>query len=261
VAILESNATDLGSAYRSGKSVLEIVMSLPGQTLRKIGLDGNPLRRTSDRVEAWFTVLLLLALVLVMPYAAWRAGRASYSAGVRTERVEQGHRYRTEAVLLPNPDTAGAPATNPGNAPAANPGGEPGRAAGDDSDQPVGTDPDAAAPAGRGSAGYSRVRAYARWTGADGTEHHGYVSVAAPAQPGTRVPVWTNAAGDLIGPPQRRAETIIDAATVAALTAAIVTGLLAAVRVVLRRALDAHRLARWQEAWWQYEPRWTGRRW
>lgn len=221
-------------------------MSLPGQTLRKIGLDGNPLRRTSDRVEAWFTVLLLVALVLVMPYAAWRAGRVSYTAGVRTERVEQAHRYRTEAVLLPNPDTGGTPAANPGGA------------AGDD--PPAGADSDAAAPA-RGSAADSRVRAYAQWTGVDGSEHHGFVPVAAPAQPGTRVPVWTDAAGDIVGPPQRRSETVIDAATVAVVTAAVVAGLLAAVRVVVRRALDAHRLARWQEAWWQYEPRWTGRRW
>jgi hypothetical protein len=37
--------------------------------------------------------------------------------------------------------------------------------------------------------------------------------------------------------------------------------LLAAVRALLHRILEARRLAQWQEAWWQYEPRWTGRRW
>ncbi len=221
-------------------------MSLPAQTLRKIGLDGNPLRRTSDRVEAWFTVLLLVALVLMMPYAAWRAGRACYTAGVRTERVEQAHRYRTEALLLPYPGTGAAPAANPGQ--------------GDQDDSSVGADSDAAAPA-RGSAADSRVRAYAQWTGVDGSEHHGFIPVPAPAQPGTRIPVWTNATGDMVGPPQRRSETVIDATTIAVVTAALVAGLLAGVRVVVRRGLDAYRLARWQEAWWQYEPRWTGRRW
>jgi hypothetical protein len=226
--------------------VLEIVMSLPGQTLRKIGLDGNPLRRTSDRVEAWFTILLLIVLVLVMPYAAWRAGRASYTAGLRTERVEQAHRYRTEAVLLPDPDTGGTPAANSGGATGDAP--------------PPGADSDAAAPA-RGSGGDSRVRAYAQWTGVDGSEHHGFIPVVAPAQPGTRIPVWTNATGDMVGAPQRRFETVIDAATVAVVMAAVVAGLLAALWVVARRVLDAYRLARWQEAWWQYEPRWTGRRW
>jgi hypothetical protein len=243
---MASNGAFPGSAYRSGNSVLEMVMSLPGQTLRRIGLDGNPLRRTSDRVEAWFTVLLLVVLVLVMPYAAWRAGRASYAAGVRTERVEQAHRYRTEALLLPNPDTAGTPPANPGQA--------------TQEDPPVSADSDAAAPA-RGSAADSRVRAYAQWTGVDGSEHRGYIPAPVPAQPGTRIPVWTDASGDMVGPPQHRFETVIDAGTVAAVAGAIVTGLLAAVRVVVRRILDAYRLARWQEAWWQYEPRWTGRHW
>jgi hypothetical protein len=244
--------------------VLEIAMSLPGQTLRKIGLDRNPLRRTSDRVEAWVTVVLTIALVLVVPYAAWRAGRASFTAGVRTEQVEQGHRYRTEAVLLPNPDsvTAGDPSRDTGVGPAANQGNaNPGGTAGADGTDPsAGQDSDGAAPA-RGSTAYSRVRAYARWTSVDGTEHHGYISATPPAQPGTRVPVWTNAAGDLTGPPQRRFQTMIDAVTVAALTAAVVVGLLLAVRVLLHRVLEARRLAQWQEAWWQYEPRWTGRRW
>jgi hypothetical protein len=226
--------------------VLEIVMSLPGHTLRRIGLDGNPLRRTSDRVEAWFTMLLLVALVVTMPYAAWRAGRASYTAGVRTERIEQAHRYRTEAVVLPDPDTGGTAAADRG------------RPTGDD-DPSAGADSDAA-PA-RGSAADTRVRAYAQWTAVDGSQHRGFIPAQAPAVPGARVPVWTDATGDVTGPPQHRFETVIDAATVAVVTAAVVTGLLAALRVVLRRALDAHRLARWQEAWWRYEPRWTGRRW
>jgi hypothetical protein len=242
---------------------LEIAMSLPGQTLRKIGLDRNPLRRTSDRVEAWVTIFLIIALILVVPYAAWRAGRANFTAGVRTEQAQQGHRYRTEAVVLPNPDSvsAGESTRNTGAGPAANPGyANPGGTTGRDTDPAAGQDPEGTVPA-RGSTAYSRVRAYARWTAVDGTEHHGFVPATPPAQPGTRVPVWINAAGDLTGPPQRRFQTVIDAVTVAALTGAVVTGLLAAVRALLHRVLEGRRLAQWQEAWWQYEPRWTGRRW
>lgn len=243
-------------------------MSLPGQTLRKIGLDRNPLRRTSDRVEAWVTIFLIITLVVLMPYAAWRAGRASFTAGVRTEQAEQGHRYRTEAVVLPDPDTvtAGDPTRNTGAGPAAHPGyanpgyANPGGTTGRDTDPAAGQDPEGTVPA-RGSTAYSRVRAYARWTAADGTEHHGFIAATPPAQPGTRVPVWTDAAGDLTGPPQRRFQTVIDAVTVAALTGAVAIGLLVAVRVLLHRVLEARRLAQWQEAWWQYEPRWTGRRW
>jgi hypothetical protein len=234
------------------KVVLEIAMSLPGRALRKVGLDRNPLRRTSDRVEAWVTVLLLATLVLVMPYIAWRAGRASYTTGIRAERVQQEHRYRTEAVLLPDPDGAGGTRTGPGDT-----SGGVGRDAGDPAAPSAG---DSAVP-GRGTSAPARVRVYAYWRGVDGTQHHGYVSAVAPARPGTRVPVWTTGAGDLTTPPQRRFETVVDAATIAALAAGALAGVLAAVRFVVRRVLDVRRLAQWQEAWWRYEPRWTGRHW
>jgi hypothetical protein len=30
-------------------------------------------------------------------------------------------------------------------------------------------------------------------------------------------------------------------------------------RLFLRTVLDARRMAQWESAWWQFEPRWTGR--
>jgi hypothetical protein len=207
---------------------LEIVMSLAGQILRAIGLDRNPLRRTSDRVEAWVTVLLMAALVTVVPYAAWRAGRADHAAGVNTERVERKHRFRSEAVLLPDPRA-----------------------------EPVAVRPPNVVPATRTA--YPRVRKPARWTGADGAEHYGTVAVAVPGEPGTRVPVWVDDRGRLADQPRQRVETLTDSVAVAVLTAGALVGLLVAVRILMCRLLDARRLTQWQDAWWRCEPRWSGR--
>jgi hypothetical protein len=213
--------------------LVEIVMSLSGRMLRRLGLDRNPLRRTSDRVEAWATVLVLVVLVAVAPGAAWLAGRAQYTAGLRAERTQRDQRSLVEATVLQD----AAPGAGVG-AP----------------------DPSRLTSAVRTSSAYSRVSRPARWVGPDGAEHRGAVTVRPPGEAGTRVWVWVDGAGRLTEKPRQRFETVADAIGVATLTAMGLAVLLAVARYLLRRLLDARRLAQWEEAWWRYEPRWSGRR-
>ena len=64
---------------------------------RALGLDGNPLRRASDRAEAWIRAGLLVILLIAGPMAAVAAGQwAARAAGTGTS--VQPH--AVQAVLL-----------------------------------------------------------------------------------------------------------------------------------------------------------------
>jgi hypothetical protein len=207
-------------------------MSLAGRTLRRIGLDRNPLRRTIDRVEAWITIVIMVAFALIVPATTWLTGRAAYGAGVRTEQVERAHRYRTQAVLLAD--------------------------AGSDSVVDAPPPHQGAAPARTGNT-TTGVRTPARWTSPDGGAHRGSVLADERARAGQWVPVWTDADGDLADPPQQRVQTVVNAIAAAILAGVGAACLAGAVRLLVRRTLDARRMAQWEAAWWQFEPRWTGR--
>ena len=71
---------------------------------RALGLDGNPLRRASDRAEAWIRAGLLAILLTAGPIAALAAGQwSAHAAGAGTS--VQPH--AVQAVLL-QPATAPA---------------------------------------------------------------------------------------------------------------------------------------------------------
>lgn len=61
--------------------------------------DGNPLRRTADRVEAAVMVVLIAAFLGGAPLAALAAGRAAAASGSRAEQAQAGW-HRVTAVLL-----------------------------------------------------------------------------------------------------------------------------------------------------------------
>jgi hypothetical protein len=69
-----------------------------------LGFDGNPLRRASDRAEAWIRAGLLIILLTAGPMAALAAGQWTAHAGA-TDTGAQQHAVR--AVLL-RPATAPA---------------------------------------------------------------------------------------------------------------------------------------------------------
>ena len=49
---------------------------------RALGLDGNPLRRASDRAEAWIRIGLLAVFLIAGPLVALGAGHRAYHAGM-----------------------------------------------------------------------------------------------------------------------------------------------------------------------------------
>ena len=70
-----------------------------GRLARVLGLDGNPLRRASDRAEAWIRVGLLAIFLLAGPPAALGAGHWAYHAGISGARVQApAHRVQVKPV-------------------------------------------------------------------------------------------------------------------------------------------------------------------
>jgi hypothetical protein len=61
--------------------------------------DGNPLRRTSDRIEAALLAILVVAFLCGAPLAGIAAGSAAAASSVRAEHAQPGAR-RVAAVLL-----------------------------------------------------------------------------------------------------------------------------------------------------------------
>jgi len=61
--------------------------------------DGNPLRRTSDRIEAALLAILVAAFLCGAPLAGIAAGSAAAASSMRAEHAQPGAR-RVAAVLL-----------------------------------------------------------------------------------------------------------------------------------------------------------------
>ncbi|MFK4106305.1 hypothetical protein ACI2L1_40890 [Streptomyces sp. NPDC019531] len=66
----------------------------------------NPLRRTSDRVEAWYSRLLLLVLALGLPVASVSAGLAAYESTMRTVQAQSAQRHQITARVTSAPEAA-----------------------------------------------------------------------------------------------------------------------------------------------------------
>jgi hypothetical protein len=71
---------------------------LPG-LVRRWRPDGNPLRRTADRVEAAVVAALIAAFLAGAPLAALAAGRSASVTGSRIEHAQAGW-HQVAAVLL-----------------------------------------------------------------------------------------------------------------------------------------------------------------
>src|SRR5271165_980833 len=67
---------------------------------RALGLDGNPLRRASDRAEAWIRVGLLAVFLIAGPIAAVAAGGWVHQAGAAGTSIGAAQAHPVRAVLL-----------------------------------------------------------------------------------------------------------------------------------------------------------------
>ncbi|MEE1740566.1 hypothetical protein [Streptomyces sp. BE147] len=122
----------------------------------------NPLRRATDRREAWLALAALLLVVLVAPALGWVCGALTDDALQESVRAQRAQRHPTTAVVVRR--AAGPP-----------------RLAGEQ----------------EGSSGRAaHTTVVAKWRAPDGRPRRGTVSTASKVGgPGSRVRIWTDAAG------------------------------------------------------------------
>jgi hypothetical protein len=181
----------------------------------------NPLRRTSDRIEACTTFLMIMTMLLVAPWAAWSVTRHTYRDGVRMTAWERQHRIQVPAVLLE----------------------------------------DVSRPAGTTTADDSRlqsVSAPARWVGPDGAPRTGTIVTGPDRRAGTTQLIWVDAQGAVAPAPGWRNPAANAFLSGLLLVVALAGGLAGIRRIVVWR-LDRRRMRAWQAEWLIIEPRWSHR--
>lgn len=190
---------------------------------RALGLDGNPLRRASDRAEAWIRVGLVAVFLIAGPVAALAAGAWVHhrSADETSVQAARAQIHPVRAVLL-------QPAT--GNFAVATP----------------------------GQGGPVWVRA--QWKSAGTPARTGEVPAPRGAPAGSVVTVWLDASGQVVDwPPDPGPWGNMGALAVIVALVVVALALLAALRLI-QRFLIWRRLAAWEAAWSAIAPRWTGHR-
>ncbi|MBP0460070.1 Rv1733c family protein [Streptomyces montanisoli] len=184
----------------------------------------NPLRRTTDLVEAWVAVLAALLLVLGAPAAGWLSGAVLNSSLQHTVAVQQHERHVSRAVMVA------------------------------DTGQRAGTgifDPESAA--GRNT----DARVIARWTTPGGAHKVG--TVTAPStrlEPGDTFSIWSDTHGTQVPPPMNSSVAHFHAVfsgVVAALLAALLV--LGAWRLAVWEIVQ-RRYKRLDKQWAKLGPDW-----
>ena len=192
----------------------------PARYARRLGLDGNPLRRPVDKIDAWLRLAVLILILTAVPVTTIIAGRTAGHLFSRQAQAQQAADHLVDAVLTQN-----APVSS--------------------------VDPYAAVP---------DTWTTARWTAPDGTARSGQVLAPIGSFAGGVVPVWVNAAGAVADPPSRHAAVLADVAVTVMLTSMALTGLLLGVRAVADHFLDRRRFRSWDAEWRSIGPLWTGHR-
>ncbi|MFI8824711.1 hypothetical protein [Streptomyces sp. NPDC053431] len=181
----------------------------------------NPLRRTTDLVEAWVALTAAVLLCLAVPLAGWAAGASANASLQQSVRAQQRERVPTVARVVRSADPAGERSAE--------------------------------------LAGEQRLRpaVVADWTAPDGSRRTGTVTTSREhARPGDMFPLYTDRTGRAVTPPMAagtaRAHALIAGLTVALLVALLIE---TARRTVVHRLVQ-RRYARLDRAWAQVGPDW-----
>jgi len=188
--------------------------------LRGLWPDHNPLRRTSDRVEAVIVASALIVFLVGAPLVALFAGHWAAAAAHRAQRDQQVSWHQVTATLLANASST--------------------------------------VDIGYGAVDTSEVRA--RWTAPNGTARTGEVPAPAAARKGSTVRIWVDQSGAVTGPPLRPAQADGQAVLATVVAPFVLgTVLICAVSLALQ-VLDRRRLADWDADWQATGPRWNSHR-
>ncbi|MFE4588696.1 Rv1733c family protein [Streptomyces laurentii] len=222
----------------------------------------NPLRRTTDLIEAWVALTAAVLLFLAVPLAGWAAG-ASADASLRREaRAQARERFPTVARVLRTADRAAERTEGRTDGPTADRtadgAGAPTETPATDKAADQAADRKAERPAADPAEGRRlRPSVVAVWTAPDGTPRTGTLTTGRQqARPGVTFPLWTDRSGRVVTPPMSdsaaRAHAVITGFTVSVFAAFLVE---AARRLTLHR-LTRRRYARLDHAWAQAGPDW-----
>lgn len=188
---------------------------------RRLWMGRSPLRRRTDRVEAWITALLLVIFLVGAPAAWITAGRWVQHQG-RLEQQAQSSWHQVPAVLLKT-----APALPNFDL--------------------------------RTSWNFN-VLAPAQWSGPDGQQLAGQIPATPGTLAGTTVPVWVNGAGRETGTPLLHGELVKREIGAELIAPGVLAVLLLIVALVVRLLLNRRRLAGWETNWAFVGPKWTKHR-
>jgi hypothetical protein len=187
---------------------------------RRMGLEANPLRRGSDRLEAWIRIGLVLAFLAGAPVAGLEAARWAQSSADRAATAQQASVRSVPATLLGTVRGAS---------------GYPYRTAMD--------------------LGWVR----ARWAAPDGSVRTGRVQAPLGARAGSTVLVWTDRSGRLTEPPLQHSQIRGWVLMIGVLAPVLLALVLMVVLGICRQVLERQRMASWEQAWSAVEPHWTRR--
>jgi hypothetical protein len=185
----------------------------------KLGLDGNPLRRHSDRAEPWIISGLLAVFLIAAPLLALVAGRWMHQAGVSEQRAQRSW-HQTEAVLLRS-----AP-------------------------------PDPVLAYGHP---WLTGHTLARWHGPTGRLMKGSVPVPFGSRAGRTVRIWVNRSGAPVVPPLSAGQLMLRVAGAAGLAVVGLALVLLALARAVRALIDRRRLRGWEADWAAVGPQWSRR--
>ncbi|NGN62458.1 hypothetical protein G5C51_00840 [Streptomyces sp. A7024] len=185
----------------------------------------NPLKRRSDRVEAW--TVLLTGVLLIAGGTAVGAATASLAHGRLIE--QQQTRRPTQAVLLEAAKAEPAPAAV------------------------AGVD----ASGGRGDL----VRVAVRWTDAGGVTHRGTAPVTAGGAVGEQARIWTVDDGRRVVPaPPTSGQAIAQAISFGVVAALLFGVLMLLIRLSVQHRINERRTLLWEREWERVGPQWSRRR-
>ncbi|MER6127916.1 hypothetical protein ABT173_36105 [Streptomyces sp. NPDC001795] len=182
----------------------------------------NPMRRTTDLVEAWVALVALLLILVVTPVAGAVIGSFAQGALQKSVRDQQRTRHLVPATVVKKLNRS-----------------------------PLEPDPESSTTRD------ARSRVLADWTAPDGTAQHGTLlaDLKSPHR-GDHFTVWTDDHGRIVARPLDSV-TATTHAVLAGFGAAMMTvGLIEGGRRLIVWRMVRRRYARWDQAWDKAGPDW-----
>ena len=188
---------------------------------RWLGIDRNPLRRGTDRVEAALRLVMILLVVAAVPAAAVAVGRWADHYALHKAQAQMAADHQVTAVLLRDAPAIGTP-------------------------DPYTSVQTAWVPA--------------RWQPPGQPPRTGEVLALVGARKGSTVRTWIDPSGAITDPPLNH-RVIVGNVWLAVTATCLVSWLLLLVAgVLVRRGLDRGRLRAWEAEWRANGPLWSGHR-